>query len=66
MNEVYDRLQSKDLNSKLIAYAHIRLRHLSWKHKHEGTIKGKEAKDYAQEAIRLALTGVRKWSKIGQ
>jgi len=64
--EVYNHLQKEnleELNVKLIAYAYARLRHLNWGHQHEGTIKGKEANDYVQEAISLALTGERKWNK---
>lgn len=64
--EVYNRLQKEnleELNVKLLAYTYARLRHLKWGHQHEGTIKGKEASDYVQEAIRLALAGERKWNK---
>lgn len=58
-----NELNLKELNQQLLAYTHSRLKHLKWGHKHEGTTKGREANDYVQEALKLALEGKdRKWN----
>lgn len=58
-----NELNLNELNQQLLAYTHFRLKRLKWRHNREGTTKGREANDYVQEALKLALEGKdRKWN----